>query len=157
MRSAPLIIVLAFIGLPALAEDRNSSLYVRSLVAYVQAKHEQLPSTPAIVIIENIVMGDPTFVYPLPSKVGTVRVEIMSRQSLKAKFKQTGKQFDAVEIKPMINSRDEFIVDCAEFRVSVKKGRVNLGVVGGLRFHWRFDLAKGDYVVGKIEPWSPQM
>jgi hypothetical protein len=157
MRSALLVLLLTFVGFPAAAEDGNSSLYTRSLVAYVQAKQEQVRSRHAVVVIENIVVDDPTFVYPLPSKVGSVRVEILSAELLKAKFKETGKQFDAVEIKPMINSRDELIVDCAEFRVSVKKRRVNLIVVGGLRFHWRFDVTKGDYAVVRIEPWRPQM
>ena len=93
----------------------------------------------------------------MPSNVDTVRVEILGTELLKAKFKNTGKQFGAVEIKPMINSRDELIVDCAEFRVSLRKGRVNLDVIGGVRFHWRFDVAKGEYAVARIEPWRPQM
>jgi hypothetical protein len=150
-------VAIACFNASAATADAETNLYIRSLDACVQAKQEVVGDLNAVFVVKNLIVGDPTFFYPIPSEVGTLRLEYLDTPSLLKNFRQAGKPFPAIEVKPMINRDDTLIVDCADYRVSVSKGRAVLSVMGGTRIHWRFDAAKRDYSMTKAERWRPQM
>jgi hypothetical protein len=157
MRSYKMAVAIASITAIAATADAATSLYIRSLDACVQAKQEVDGNLSAVLVVKNVIVGDPTFFYPVPSEVGTTRLEYLDTPSILKKFRQAGKPFSAIEVKPMINRDDTLIVDCADYQVSVSKGRPVLSVIGGTRIHWRFDAANRDYSMTRAERWRPQM
>jgi hypothetical protein len=157
-----LLIGLAYLGSvawsPADAQDRRASLYVRSLTECVQAKQAEVRGgITAITVVENEVLRDPNYFQPLPSKIGSVSLDFLSQRSLKLRFQRERRPIHVIEIKPIRNWRDELLIDCAEYRVSVRKGVLTFGVIGGNMIRWRFDSAVADYVKVNVEPWWPKM
>ncbi len=139
------------------AAQSSESLYARSLAACVENKQGRAGPLSVVSVLDNAVTQDPALLFPRPSHVGSVRLEFLDYESLKRRFRQTGREFPVIEIKPMRDSRDVLLVDCADYRVTVRKRRVVLGVAGGTSIHWRFDARAGDYEKIKVEPWAPQM
>jgi hypothetical protein len=157
MRLHKIVVAIACFDALAATADAEASLYIRSLAACVQSKQEVVGNLDAVFVVKNDIVGNPTFFYPDLAEVGAIRLEYLDTPSLLKKFRQTGKPFPAVEVKPMINRDENLIVDCADYRVSVRKGRAVLSVMGGTRIHWRFDASMRDYVMTKAERWRPQM
>jgi len=150
------LVIACFCALPTTV-DAETSLYIRSLAACVQSKQEAVGNLDAVFVVKNDIITDPTFFYPVLAEVGAIRLEYLDTPSLLKKFRQTGTSFPAIELKPMMNRDATLIVDCADYRVSVRKGRAALSVMGGTRIHWRFDASMRDYVMTNAEPWRPQM
>jgi hypothetical protein len=151
------MVVVAIACSHGLATAEEASLYIRSLSACVQAKREGVGNLEAVFVVKNIIVSDPSMFYPSLSEVGTIRLEYLDTPSLLKKFRQTGKPFPAIEVMPMINRDGSLIVGCADYRVSVRKGKAALSVMGGTRIQWRFDASTRDYVMTNAEPWRPQM
>ena len=135
----------------------ETNLYIRSLTTCVQAKQQMVGNLDAVFVVKNDIVNDPSFFYPALSEVGGTRLEYLDTRSLLKRFRQTGKPFPAIEIKPMINSGDTLTVDCMDYSVGVRRGRVVLSVMGGTRVHWRFDASMRDYVMTNAQRWRPQM
>jgi hypothetical protein len=127
------IMAVLCVGPLFLAQESETSLYIRSLKAYAKADREaQTGGT--LIVVKNIVVNDSAFFYPSPSRVDTIPVEYMDARALHAKYRDNGKAFRAVEIKPMINQNDELIVDCTKYLVTLRKSKVILGVIGASQF-----------------------
>jgi hypothetical protein len=138
----------------ALKKD-NLSLYQLSLMAYVEAKAEQGSTGNSIVVMVNSVLHDSHVVEIFPPKIGSATVEYLTAESMTERHRRIGKDFPMVEILPMRNSHDLLVVGCAEYRVTVRRGKLVLGVFGGYEVSWRFDCSKDEYVKVKVERWSP--
>src|SRR5258708_35242820 len=110
----------------ALKKD-NLSLYQLSLMAYVEAKAEQ-GSTGSIVVMVNSVLHDSHVVEIFPPKIGSATVEYLTAEPMTERHRRIGKDFPMVEILPMRNSHDLLVVGCAEYRVTVRRGKLVLGV-----------------------------
>ena len=134
---------------------RRRRSYIRSLAACVQSKQEVVA---AVFVVKTTSWSDPSSFYPFLTEVGAIRLEYLDTRSLLKELRRTGKPFPAIALKPMKNWDGALIVDCADYQVSVRKGRVTLGVIGGTSNpYWRFDVATRDYVVTNVERWRPQM
>jgi len=138
----------------ALKKD-NGSLYQLSLVAYAEAKAEQGGSGNNIVVMVNSVLRDSHAVEIFPPRIGSAAVEYLTAESMRERHKRIGKDFPMVEILPMRNSHDLLVVGCAEYRVTVRHGKLVFGVFGGYEVSWRFDRSRDEYVKVKVERWSP--
>src|SRR5579872_4132299 len=92
------------------AQDVPPSLYIRSLTACVQAKQVASGESGEIIVLSNVIVNDPAYFYPPPSNVGSTRLEYLDTKALEKRFRQTGRPFRAIEIKPMVNSRALLIV-----------------------------------------------
>jgi hypothetical protein len=57
----------------------------------------------------------------------------------------------------MMNRGDTLTVDCADYSVNVRKGKIVLSAIGGTLVHWHFDASMGDFVMANVERWRPQM
>lgn len=130
------------------------SLYQLSLMAYVEAKANQGSTDNNIVVMDSSVVHDSHAVEIFPSKIGSATVEYLTSESIKKRHRRIGKDFPVVEILPMRNSHDLLVVGCAEHRVSVRHGKLVLGIFGGYEVSWRFDCSKNEYVKVKVERWS---
>ena len=157
MRVHAVVLVLLCINSPFAARSQETSLYLRSLTAYAQAGRPTVQDSGVLVVVKNNVVDDPALFYPLPTNVGSIRVEFVDDNALRARYRENKKAFWAIEIKPMVNRANELIVDCQEYRAAVRRGKVTLSVMGGVRIHWRFDSQIGDYVLTRVEPWKFQM
>ncbi|HEY1496003.1 MAG TPA: hypothetical protein VGF49_15730, partial [Candidatus Solibacter sp.] len=106
----------AITGFHALAATAGAetSLYIRSLTACVQSKQEVVGNLDAVFVVKNDIVGDPTFFFPVLAEAGAIRLEYLDTPSLLKKFRQTGKPFPAIEVRPMINRDASLIVDCAD-------------------------------------------
>ena len=134
----------------------NVSLYQLSLMAYVEAKAEQ-GSTDNIVVMVNSVLKDSHVVEIFPLKIGSATVEHLTAKSMTERHRKIGRDFPTIEILPIRNSHDLLVVGCAEYRVTVRHGKLVLGVFGGYEVSWRFDCSKNDYVKVKVERWTPRV
>ena len=150
-------VAIACFGALAATAEAETSPYIRSLAACVQSKQQVVGHLDAVFVVKNDIVGDPTFFFPVLAEVGATRLEYLDAPSLLKKFGRAGTPFPAIEVKPMINRDEGLIVDCADYRISVRKGRAALSVMGGTRIHWRFDASMGDYVMTNTERWRPQM
>lgn len=134
------------------------SLYQLSLMAYVEAKAEQgSTGNNIVVVVVNSVLHDSHVVEIFPPKIGSATVEYLTPESITERHRRIGKDFPMVEILPMRNSHDLLVVGCAEYRASVRHGKLVLGVFGGYEVSWRFDCSKDEYVKVKVERWSPRV
>jgi len=130
----------------------NLSLYQRSLQAYVEAKAELGSTDDAILVLDNDVVHDLFAARLFPAKIGSHTIECLNNKSIKDRYKKTGKQFRVVEVSPMRSQGNNLIVECREYGVSARGGKVILGVYGGYQIEWRFDCSKGEYVKTGVAP-----
>jgi|HubBroStandDraft_6_1064221.scaffolds.fasta_scaffold234921_3 hypothetical protein len=135
----------------------NVSLYQLSLMAYVEAKAEHGSTGDNIVVMVNSILNDSHVVEIFPPKIGSATVEYLTSESMKERHRRLGKDFPIVEILPMRNSHDLLVVGVAEYRVSVRHGKLILGVFGGYEVSWRFDCSKNEYVKVRVEGWPPMV
>jgi hypothetical protein len=103
------------------------------------------------------VLHDPGLVEPLPAKIGQVLVEYLGTKSLEKKFRQVGTAFPAIEIGPIRTQRDMLVVNCSDYQVTVRRGKVMLHIRGGNLIYWRLDASAGEFVRARVEPWSFHM
>ena len=148
-----LLVVMGSFSPSAITQDSWARLYTRSLAACIQAKQGKISNLGVVVVIKNAITDDPALIYPRPQKIEAVTLEYLDGKSLVKRFRQNGREFQAIAIKPMINRREEVTVDCEDYIVSVRRRKLVLSVAGGTTVRWRFDLSSSDYVMTKIEPW----
>jgi hypothetical protein len=153
------LLVLSFLpfsmfGQVSAPKKDNVSLYQLSLMAYVEAQAEHGSTGDNIVVMVNSILNDSHVVEIFPPKIGSATVEYLTSELMKKRRRRIGKDFPIVEILPMRNSHDLLVVGVAEYRVSVRHGKLLLGVFGGYEVSWRFDCFKNEYVKVKVEHWS---
>jgi hypothetical protein len=153
MRSHTILTALLCVTALTTTGKAETNLYVRSLAAFVQHKQTAATNVDSLVVVKNVITGDPAFSYGAPSEVGPTRLEYLDTKSLVARFRQIGKPFPAIAINPIANQDGTLVVDCAEYRVSARRRKAVLSVSGGTLIRWRFDAATRDYVMTAAEPW----
>lgn len=132
---------------------RSESLYLRSLSACVEAKGLQGP-TNNVIVLENDVLRDMDSAKIFPTKIGSAVIEYLDTKAIINRFRRIGRRFGVLEVKPIRNVREVLIVNCAEYSVNIRRGKLVLGVAGGSMVHWRFDCSTGEYARGKVERWT---
>jgi len=135
-------------------KKENASLYQLSLMAYVEAKAVEAGTSNNIVVLDNSVLHDSHVTETFPLKIGSATVEYLTAKSITERHKRSGKDFPIVEILPMRNSNGLLVIGCAEYRVNIRHGKLDLGVFGGYEISWRFDCSKAEYVRVKVERWN---
>ena len=135
----------------------STDLYVRSLSACVEASVAEHPGRNTVIVLQNGVLGDLEPVRALPSKIGATNIEYLTASDTKKRYKRLRKPFHVMAIQPAQNLRDTLIVDCALFRVGIRRWKLLLGVSGGYMGHWRYDCQSKQFVKFQVEPWYPRI
>jgi hypothetical protein len=138
----------------ALLALRSESLYLRSLSACIEARALMSFAGDNTVVLQNSVLGDLEPVQLLPSKIGSANIEYLTAKAVAERYRRLGRGFAALEIKPIVNSRDALIVNCAEYAVGIRRRKIVLGVAGGYMVNWHFDCSTGEYAKVKVERWD---
>lgn len=133
----------------------SENLYVRSLSEYVEARASKSATNDSIVVLQKDVPGDwlPVF----PSRIGSVTIEYLTSKAVMERYRRLHQKFAVLEIKPMNNSREELVVNCAVWSVGVRRRKLVLGVSGGYWVHWRYDCSSREFVRVRVEPWYPRI
>lgn len=148
-------LLLTLPSLPGSAQPGGSeTLYQRSLAAYADASQESMHGKP-IRVWESETLRCSEALDALPPVAGSSRVECMRASSLRSDRRRIGSDYPVVEIKAIREFPDGLFVDCAEYRVGVRRGKITLGVYGGYRVYWRFDCAKNQFVKTQVVRYSP--
>jgi hypothetical protein len=132
------------------------SLYQRSLQAYLEAKAEKGSANEHVIVLDNSVWHNTIDTDAFPARISSYTIECLGSKSIRDRYRKVG-EFGIVEVLPVTNRDDLLIVTCAEYRVSVRHGKLILGVYGGYRVEYRFDCSKGQYVKAGVEPYLPRM
>jgi hypothetical protein len=132
---------------------RSESLYLRSLSASVEAKGLQGPNNNNFVVLENDVLQGMDSAKIFPTKIGSATIEYLDTKAIMDRFRRIGRKFAVLEVEPLRNVREVLIVNCAEYSVNIRRGKLVLGVAGGYMVHWRFDCSTREYVRVRVERW----
>ncbi|HET9318697.1 MAG TPA: hypothetical protein VFO27_02940, partial [Bryobacteraceae bacterium] len=102
-------------------------------------------------------LSDVDSVKILPTNIGPTTIEYLDAKAVIERYRRLGRKFDVLEILPIRNVREVLIVNCAEYRVSMRRRKLVLGVAGGYMVHWRYDCAAAEFVNVKVEHWVPRV
>jgi hypothetical protein len=123
----------------------------------VESKTLKGPTNDNVIVLENAVLSEMDSFEIFPRKIGSATIEYLDTKAIAERYKRIGSEFAVLEIGPLRNTSEVLMVNCAEYRVSIRKRRLVLGVAGGYMVHWRFDCSTGEYVKVKVERWFPRI
>jgi hypothetical protein len=132
----------------------SESLYQRSLSACVESKGLESPANNNLVVLENDVLRGMDSAKIFPTKIGSTTIEYLDTKAIMERYRRVGRKFAVLEVEPLRNVREVLIVNCAEYSVNIRRGKLVLGVGGGYMVHWRFDCSTGEYAKVKVERWT---
>ena len=159
MKTILSLLALIFASSVCPAQERQpaleNSLYYRALVATLAARAKDAKYASANdpldhVIIQNDIQLNNGF----PARLGDVRLEYLSVDELRDRYRSLKHEFPVFVMRPMANENNRLVIGFARYWFSATKRTNSFALEGGYRVVLRFDCSQNDFVIDSTTLWG---
>ena len=116
---------------------------------YVQALTEILPK------LDNVIIEYDLFLNAgFPKQINSAAIDYLDNQELIRRYKEKKQDLRVIRMFPMSNEGNLLEISFNYYWVNYKKKSLNFALEGGTKVIFRYDCAKGKYVIDKTVPWG---